>query len=64
MAIPTMSLPMSSTSLLSAMPMTTLPAAKIMLAVRMVNFLPSVWLGMKESKANRKAAPMVIETIS
>ena len=64
MATPTMSLPMSRISLLLAIPMTTLPTVKTTLALRMVIFLPSHWLGMKESKAKRKAAPIVMETIS
>ena len=47
-----------------ATPMTTLPAAKMALAARMVTFLPSIWLGIPERRANTAAAPMVMATMT
>ena len=59
-----MNLPTRSISLLLATPITTLPAAKITLAARMVTFLPSIWLGIPERRANTAAAPMVMATMT
>ena len=63
-AAPTMNLPTRRSSLFVATPMTTLPAAKMALAARMVTFLPSIWLGIPEMRANTAAAPMVMATMT